>query len=223
MTRSALFDAVRPFVPPPGFTSGDIAVLDTLADKWGIPRLDADPLTVRVALELLEHEAVVQEAYLDSVKVWTWAVGITKASGIDVARYKDNPQPMATCLAAYADRLRKVYVPDVLKAFAGREITEAQFAAALSFHYNTGAIKRASWVGLWLNGKVSAARASFMEWRKPAAIIKRRQAECDLFFDGEWAQTGMVTVYPVRKPSYQPDFAKGKRVDVRADLAAALA
>lgn len=224
-TRAALFDAVRPFAPDRRFTSEHVQAIDALANDFGLARLEAPagPLTARVVLELAEHEAIVPEAYLDSVKVWTWAMGLTDASGIKVAAYKDNPRPLAECLAAVVDRLRKVYVPQVQRAFGGAKLTEAQFAAALSFHYNTGAIERADWVKLWRAGNVAGARASIMNWRSPAEIIPRREAERDLFFDGKWAQTGKALVIPVRKPSYQPNFAAAKRVDIRADVEKALA
>lgn len=180
-------------------------------------------ITERIALELLGHEAIVQEAYKDSVGVWTWGVGVTSASGHAVERYRDAPQSIQRCLEIYAWLLRERYAPAVLKAFEGHPLTEAQFGAALSFHYNTGAIGRATWVQSFKAGRLDEAKAKFMEWRKPAAIIERRTKERDLFFDGKWSSDGKVMVWPVRKPSYTPDWGRGHKVDVRADLAKALA
>jgi len=182
-----------------------------------------DMLNVRILAETVEHEAIVQESYKDSVGVWTWAIGLTAAAGVDVTRYKDKPASIEECLRAFVARVRAQYLPDVLAAFGDRALTEAQLAAALSFHYNTGAIKRADWVKLWLAGRVTEARTAFMNWRSPASIILRREKERDLFFDGKWTQTGFATVYPVSKPSYQPAFGKGKRIDIRSDLERALA
>ena len=52
-------------------------------------------ITVKIAQEIVSHEAIVREAYKDSVGVWTWSVGITNASGHKVfPRYKDNPQSL---------------------------------------------------------------------------------------------------------------------------------
>jgi len=180
------------------------------------------PLTSRVALELVGHEAIVLEAYKDSEEVWTWGVGVTDASGHAVGRYKDNPQTIRRALEVYIWLLRERYIPSVLAAFAGRQLTEAQFAAALSFHYNTGAIRKAGWVRLWKEGNVAAARAAIMEWRKPAEIIGRRTKERDLFFDGRWSADGKALVIPVSKPSYKPNFRAAQRVDVSADLTALL-
>lgn len=175
-------------------------------------------ITARGAAEIVGHEAIVQEAYKDSVGVWTWGIGVTSASGHDVDRYRDNPQPIARCLEIYVWLLREKYAPAVREAFAGIALTEAQFHAALSFHYNTGAIGRAGWVKLFRAGQVEQARAAFMEWRKPPEIVTRRQAECDLFFDGEWSGDGRATVYPVRKPSYAPGWGGATRVDVLTPL-----
>jgi lysozyme len=177
------------------------------------PRVD-DGLTARAAMELIGHEAIVCESYKDSEGIWTWGIGVTDASGHKVARYIDKPQPIEHCLEVYIWLLRKKYLPDVLKAFKGHVLTEAQLAAALSFHYNTGSILSASWVKLWTAGNVDTARTAIMQWTKPASIIERREKERDLFFDGRWSSDGKARVIPVNKPSYQPSFRNAKRVDV---------
>lgn len=179
-------------------------------------------LTERAVLEILHHEAIVQEAYKDSVGVWTWGVGVTSKSGHSVERYKDNPQSIQKCIEVYVWLLREKYLPDVLEAFSGWDLTEYQLAGALSFHYNTGAIKKADWVKSWMRGEFMKASSEFMNWRKPPEIIPRRSAEQELFFHGKWSNNGTAIVYPVRKPSYQPDFRNGRRVDIRADVAKAM-
>ena len=190
-----------------------------------VPASDYQPgeITARAALELIGHEAIVQEAYKDSVGVWTWGIGVTSASGHDVDRYKDNPQTVQRCIEIFLWLCRTKYGPEVLAAVRGRDLTEAQYAAALSFHYNTGAIGRASWVKSWLAGNVGQARAEIMNWRSPPEIVKRREKERDLFFDGRWSQDGKATIYPVRKPSYAPDWRNARRVDIRDPLNRALA
>lgn len=181
-----------------------------------------DPLTARTALELIGHEALVLEAYRDSVGVWSWGIGVTDASGHHVMRYKDNPQTVRHCLEVYIWLLRNKYMPGVVAAFAGHDLTEAQFAAALSFHYNTGAIGKAGWVKLFKAGNVAGAHEAIMEWRHPESIIERREKERDLFFEGKWSQDGKATIWPVLKPSYHPDFRHPTRVDISADIAALL-
>lgn len=173
-------------------------------------------------MDLVGHEAIVCEWYLDSEKVGTWGIGVTNASGHNVDRYKDNPQPIEHVLDIFIWLLRIKYLPTVIRAFRNAPLSEAQLAAALSFHYNTGAIGHARWVALWTSGDAVAARAAFMEWRNPPSIVERRQKECDLFFDGKWSSNGFANVLPVLKPSYQPDFRHGKQVDVLPQLEALL-
>lgn len=200
-------------------TLGDLALLSDVLD----PRAPAFTVTTRIAAELVGHEAIVPEAYKDNVGIWTWGVGVTNASGHTVyPRYKDNPQKLEKCLEIYIWLLRTKYAVGVQKAFEGHPLTEAQFGAALSFHYNTGAIFTADWVKLWKAGEIAKARTSFMNWSKPASIIPRREKERDLFFDGVWSGDGKATIYPVLKPSYQPDFRHGSRVDIMADLEKAM-
>ncbi|HQS70891.1 MAG: hypothetical protein B7Y36_04355 [Novosphingobium sp. 28-62-57] len=171
-------------------------------------------LTPRIALELIAHEGIVTEAYKDSVGVWTWSVGITDASGHKVfPRYKDKPQPLEHCIGVYMWLLREKYLPPVLAAFGKHDPSEAELGAALSFHWNTGAIARASWLGRFVRGDVEGARRRMLDWARPKELLARRRKEQALFFDGKWSEDGTALVYGVAKPSYQP--VRGRRVDVR--------
>jgi GH24 family phage-related lysozyme (muramidase) len=175
-------------------------------------------LSDRSLLELLSHEGIVCEAYKDSVGVWTWGVGVTDASGHRVLRYKDNPQPISKVIEIFKWLIATKYLPDVKKAFTV-ELNEAQLAAALSFHYNTGAIKKASWVKSFNKGDVDKAYQEIMNWRTPSSIIERREKERDLFFNGHWSNDGMATVYTVvNKPSYTPRWSSAERIDITGDL-----
>ena len=180
-------------------------------------------LTPKIVLEIASHEAIIRSAYKDSVGVWTWSAGITSASGHSVERYIDNPQTMQKCLEIYVWLLGEKYAPAVDKAFAGHALTEAQYAAALSFHWNTGAIATASWVKQFKAGDISAARESFMAWKKPPEIIPRRQKERDLFFDGKWSSGGKVGEYTRLTGSYSPVWSSRVNVDIRADVERLLA
>jgi len=174
-------------------------------------------ITARAALELASHEGLVRQAYKDSVGVWTWSIGITSASGHSVERYIGKPQTVEKCLDVYVWALEK-YASDVRKVFSNKPLTESQFAAAVSFHYNTGAIARASWVKKWLAGDVSGAKKSFMDWSKPAEIIPRRQKERDLFFDGKWSNSGTVTEYTRVKSNGQIDWSSAKKTNIKSDM-----
>ena len=179
-------------------------------------------ITPNIAAELIAHEGLVREAYRDVVGIWTWGIGVTSASGHKVyPRYVDNPQTLKRCFEVFEWLVRTKYLPPVQAAFAGHTLSEAELGAALSFHYNTGGIGRASWVKQWKAGNVSGARAAIMNWRKPPAIIPRRQKEQALFFDGVWSNTGTAVEYKVNKPSYTPDMGSAQSVaikDVLEDL-----
>lgn len=169
-------------------------------------------LTPRILGEILQHEGLAREAYRDSVGVWTWSVGITDASGHKVARYRDNPQTIERCLEVFVWLLETRYLPAVLAAFGAFEPEEHQLAGALSFHYNTGAIARASWLRRFLDGDADGAREAILDWRRPPEILPRRRRERDLFFNAKWSGDGRVAVYAVSKPGYRP--VRPKRVGV---------
>jgi GH24 family phage-related lysozyme (muramidase) len=242
--RKALADLLRPRLSPPGFNDpAFLAEFNRLLDAGGMARDDeaaaapvppqaapaaasvaSGPLTPRILLELVSHEAIVQEAYKDGGGVWTWGVGVTDASGHSVDRYRDNPQFIEHCLEVFVWLVRQRYLPDVLKAFGGHALTEAQIAAALSFHYNTGAIGSTEWVKDWLAGSIATAR-TFLEshYQNGGVLTERRAKEAALFFDGKWSNDGTALVVPVAKPSYTPSWRNAKRVNITAEVAAALA
>lgn len=143
--------------------------------------------------EIASHEGIVMSKYKDSVGVWTIGIGHTKNAGA--------PDPEKLKDALSLDKIMRIFASDikkfetrVLSAFT-RTLTQTQFDAAVSFDFNTGGILRASWVKQFNKGEDQAARHSFMKWRKPREIIPRRQAECDLFFDGRYSGNGKVNVY----------------------------
>lgn len=175
-------------------------------------------ITYNVALEIASHEAVIRQAYKDSVGVWTWSVGITSASGHKVERYIDNPQTIDYCLEVYVWLLRARYLPAVNRAFKGRTLSEAQLAAALSFHWNTGAIERAQWVQDYRLGHTVSARKNFMNYNKPPEITERRAKERDLFFDGKWSNDGTMTEYTELTSRHTPKWRSGRKIDVKAVL-----
>jgi lysozyme len=174
-------------------------------------------VTYRIALEVASHEAIIRQAYKDSVGVWTWSVGLTSATGHDVTRYIDKPAPLSKCLEVYVWALDR-YADAVREVFAGYDLTEAQFAAALSFHWNTGAIKRASWVKSFKAGDMAGAKARFMNWVTPKSITARRAAERDLFFSGKWNNDGTMTEYTRLTASHTPVWSSAKKINVKVEL-----
>lgn len=134
-------------------------------------------------LFILHHEAVVLDPYQDSVGVWTIGAGVTAASG-------HNPLAGSITLEEAIELFDLVvarYDAEVQAELPG--LNEHQHDAAVSFHYNTGAIGRASWTKHLDEPQELAAR--WMQWNKPPEVIKRRRDELRLFLHGDY---GPLTV-----------------------------
>lgn len=168
----------------------------------------------------LKEEGMVEEAYKDSEGIWTWAGGVTNASGHEVyPRYKDNPQTLQRCLEVTVWLMAHKYLPGVQRAFAGCNLTEAQIAAALSFHWNTGAIEKTSWVGMFKAGNLEGAEGFLRtHYLNGGDLSERRDREADLFFHGKYPADMRCPVYPVAKPSYMPAFRRGQLIDLMPTL-----
>ncbi|WP_128892024.1 lysozyme [Erythrobacter sp. HKB08] len=81
------------------------------------------------------------------------------------------------------------YAREVGRALDGAPTTQAQFDALVSFHYNTGAIARATLTKLHRSGDFCAAKAEFGRWNRAAGRIlkgltRRRAAEAELYASG---------------------------------------
>ena len=146
------------------------------------------------------HEGIVPAPYFDSVGVKTYGIGHTAAAGApDPASL---PMGMPANLDAALRDVFDLFRRDVAKYEAAVNravkvpITQAQFDALVSFHYNTGAIGRASLVKRLNAGDVGGAATGMMAWSKPAEIIPRRKAEQALFAHGTYP-TGQATVWQV--------------------------
>jgi lysozyme len=137
-------------------------------------------------MDLAGHEALVLSPYWDSVHVLSWGMGHTRAAG------SPNPATLWGKQSTIRDVLQVARV-DLVKYERGvdasftRPLSQPQKDAATSFNYSTGAIATATWVKLFNAGDIVGARKSFMTWVKPPEIKARRQAECDLFFDGVYS------------------------------------
>ena len=174
-------------------------------------------ITPRMIQEIVGHEGVVRQAYKDSKGVWTWSVGLTNGTGHMVTRYIDDPQPMRKCIEIFMWAMEE-YMDRCRETFHGHMMTEAQMGAALSFEWNTGGIKRASWVRKWKAGDRDGAWAAFLNWKKPPSIIGRRKDERNLFFKGRW-KGGKAVEWTRLKPNKRVDWGSGKQFDIEPILA----
>lgn len=175
---------------------------------------------MRTSLEgliaIISHEGIVRSRYKDSVGVFTIGVGHTKAAG------GLNPELYSGTLTIQEviDLLRKdiaKYEAAVAKAVKV-PLKQHEFDALVSFHFNTGAIAKASFVKKLNAGDRAGAMKGIMDWRKPPEIIPRRTAERDLFKTGVYPAP-YANVYPADKAG-KVLWSEGERVNVRALLGA---
>ncbi|MCB1470894.1 MAG: glycoside hydrolase family protein [Rhizobiaceae bacterium] len=129
------------------------------------------------------------KAYRDPVGVWTIGSGLTAASGVikpkaGMTISRDQARDLL------ASALRRNYEPAVEKAMPAARQNE--FDGAVSFHFNTGAIGRASWVKAWKNGaKAAVIRAGLGQWKKGGGkvlpgLVRRRDEEADIILIDRW-------------------------------------
>lgn len=78
------------------------------------------------------------------------------------------------------------FARDVARAIGSAPTTQGQFDALVSFHYNTGAIARATLTRLHCAGDHAGAAAQFGKWvnaggRKLPGLVRRRAAEARIY------------------------------------------
>lgn len=140
--------------------------------------------------DLKLHEGEVLKAYLCPANRWTIGVGLTSASGVI------KVVPGMIISSEESDRLltlalQKNYEPGVVRAMPGAR--QHEFDAGVSFHFNTGAIGKATWVKRW-RSKAAAAliKAGLMAWTKGGGRVlpglkRRREAEAAMLLEGRYS------------------------------------
>ncbi|MET0314079.1 MAG: lysozyme, partial [Hansschlegelia sp.] len=159
--------------------------------------------------ELIGHESIVTRRYRDSAGVWKVGVGHVKAAGAP------DPSVITTDLAV--SDLVALFRKDIaavekdVRAALRVPVTQNEFDALVSFHFDTGSIYRASLTKSLNSGDRSTAAAQFMHWNKPPEVIDRRMAEMILFRDGVYSCDGKAAVYPATNGGAVL-WGRGKRV-----------
>lgn len=191
MNRKPIFDAVRHLLGR-SFSTAEVTALDAAIDA----ALSAD--TTRsigpdgIAL-IQRFEGCAKkradgtfEAYPDpgtGSDPWTIGWGAT-GKGIGPATVWTEAQ----CDARLEADLTR-YSADVARAIGDAPTSQPQFDALVSFHYNTGAIARATLTKLHKAGDHAGAAAEFGKWvhasgRRLAGLARRREAEAALYREG---------------------------------------
>ena len=189
MQRKIIFDAVRRLLGR-GFVPREVAALDAaieaaLDDEE--PRRAVSPAGLAL-IKRFEGCAKVRpdglvEAYPDpGTGGAPWTIG-WGATGPDIG-------PATVWTRAECDARLEVDVArhanEVSAAIGSAPTSQAQFDALVSFHYNTGAIGRATLTQRHIAGEFAAALGEFARWNRAGGrvlngLVRRRAAEAALY------------------------------------------
>lgn len=129
------------------------------------------------------------EAYPDPAsggEPWTIGWGATGRDNFSGGKIGPSTcWTQAQCDARLASDLQR-YAADVAAAIGNAATTPNQFDALVSFHYNTGAIARATLTKKHIAGDHAGAAAEFARWNRASGrvlkgLIRRRAAEAELY------------------------------------------
>ncbi len=118
---------------------------------------------------------------------WTIGWGATR-NGLFGFVGPDSVWTQEQCDQRLEDDLKR-YARDVARAIGTAPTSQAQFDALVSFHYNTGAIARATLTKKHKAGDQAGAAAEFSRWNKAGGrvlkgLVRRRADEARLYTSG---------------------------------------
>lgn len=187
MTRKALFDALRPVLPSPGFgKSGSIELVNKLADLYGLPANDDVLTPSTAAINLIKQfEGCELKAYPDPGSGGDpWTIGFG-ATGEGIRKGVVWTQQQAD-ERLRADVMR--FGKGVAAAIGDAPTTQQQFDAMLSWAYNIGlkAFGDSTLLRLHKAGNYTLAADQFGRWvnasgKRLNGLVKRRAAEAALY------------------------------------------
>lgn len=203
----ALFDTFRGILGR-GLTQGEVDAINEALESARKPDALSEPeknetpfRTSKAGIALLhKFEGLARlrrdgmvEAYPDpgtGGEPWTIGWGSTRG-GLHGFVRRDTVWTRQQCDERFVDDLRRIYEPQVLKALGGaiKATSQAQFDALVSFHYNTGAIARATLTRKHKAGDYAGAAAEFLRWNKAGGrvmrgLTRRREAEAAMYRSG---------------------------------------
>lgn len=187
MTRKEMFAAVGKVIPGVWGIPGTAVLMDKIVDL-----IEAQPPQTRAigpeGIKLIQtFEGYEPTTYRDpgsGDKPYTGGWGTTRDE-------QGRPLPLGVTWpkerweALLRNDLEK-FADEVSEAIGDAPTTQNQFDALVSFHYNTGAIGRATLTKLHKAGNYAAARGEFAKWNKAggkplAGLTRRRAAEAALY------------------------------------------
>ena len=198
MNRKPVFDIVRRLLGR-GFRQSEVEALDCALDQaTGVAVEHYDGLQHKVGqrgiglIKRFEGCARVRrdglvEAYPDpGTGGAPWTIG-WGATGPDIG--PGTVWTQAQCNARLQSDIAR-HAEDVVQAIGDAPTTQEQFDALVSFHYNTGAIGRATLTKRHLARDYEAATAEFARWNRAGGrimrgLVRRREEEARLYRSGD--------------------------------------
>lgn len=200
--KKPIFDVIRKMLGR-GFTTAEVQALDAVLDGRRTPDAPTRPEQAHIPVKIgLAGVKLIQQfegchkklpdgrvlAYPDpGTGGAPWTIG-WGATGPGIAPGVVWTQQECD------DRLKsdlKRYAADVVRALGAsiNSTSQAQFDAMVSFHYNTGAIGRATLTRKHRAGDYKGAADEFARWNRAggrvlAGLTRRRKAEADLYRSG---------------------------------------
>ena len=195
MQRKAIFDAVRRMLGR-GFRQAEVTALDAAIDAAlesshdRVPGVPSSSVSEQGIALIKRFEGCARkrpdgrfEAYPDpgtGAEPWTIGWG---ATGAGIAR--GTVWTAQECEARLALDVAR-HAADVTAALGDAPTTQNQFDALVSFHFNTGAIARATLTKKHIAGDYAGAAREFGRWNRAggrvlAGLTRRRAAEAALY------------------------------------------
>lgn len=197
MQRKPIFDTVRELLER-GFSQSEVERIDAAIDSALAPDdPDTDPHPAPPAAVSAAGIALIKrfegcaklraggmvEAYPDpGTGGAPWTIG-WGATGPDIG--PGTLWTQAQCDARLEADIAR-HAAEVARAIGGAPTTQGQFDALVSFHYNTGAIARATLTRLHIAGDREGAAREFARWNRAGGrvlrgLARRRAAEAAIY------------------------------------------
>jgi lysozyme len=141
-----------------------------------------------------QWEALRTAAYRDAVGVWTIGYGHTNAAGgpVVTAGMKITAEEADIILQSDLSKF-EVRVDRLVKV----ALTDNQFAALVSFDFNTGALDKSTLLKKLNKGDYNAVPVELMKWvnaggKKLNGLVNRRSAEAGLWAKGAFVSSNYI-------------------------------
>ena len=201
MDRKALFDTIRRLLGR-GFRQHEVDQIDAVLDgephvfrQDGLPGHKIGPEGIALIKRFegcaKRRSDGLVEAYPDpgtGGEPWTIGWGATGSDGAGGRIAPGTVWTQAQCDARLEADLAR-YAAEVAAAIGDAPTSQRQFDAMVSFHYNTGAIGRATLTRKHKAGDHAGAAREFDRWchaggRVMKGLVRRRAAEAALYREG---------------------------------------